>query len=116
VWVTSIPEPPVSSGHLYTAWSLMRAPAKSYEITEAAPRLGAPPKSRRKKRFRGHARADAPGVKGRCIRRRCSSVRQVFATMWATIVMNWVIATLIVAAVVVWIIVQWRIWRSRAVR
>jgi hypothetical protein len=74
VWVTSIPEPPVSSGYLYTAWSLMRAPAKSYEITEAAPRLGAAPKSRWKKRFRGHARADAPGVKGRCIRRRRSSV------------------------------------------
>jgi hypothetical protein len=36
--------------------------------------------------------------------------------MWAVIVMNWVITTLILAVVVVWIIVQWRIWRSRAVR
>ena len=87
----------------------MRAPAKSYEINEAAPRLGAPPKSRRKKRFRGHARGCARG-------QGALHPPPLFATMWATIVMNWVIATLILAVVVVWIIVQWRIWRSRAVR
>jgi hypothetical protein len=64
VWVTSIPEPPVSSGYLYTAWSLMRAPAKSYEITEAAPRLGAAPKSAGKSGSAATRARMRPGSRG----------------------------------------------------
>jgi hypothetical protein len=36
--------------------------------------------------------------------------------MWATIVMTWVIAALIMAVVIVWIITQVQIWRSREVK
>jgi hypothetical protein len=36
--------------------------------------------------------------------------------MWAMIVMNWVIATLIMAVVIVWIIIQLQIWRSRELK
>jgi hypothetical protein len=62
-------------------------------------------------RARGCARVEgAPHPPPLCVR------TPGIATMWATIVMNWVIATLIIAVVVVWIITQWRIWRSRAVR
>jgi hypothetical protein len=36
--------------------------------------------------------------------------------VWAMMVMNWVIATLIMAAVIVWIIIQLQIWRSRELK